>query len=139
MKSLQKSAYARRLTSRASTRDEVWVYWRCNGRDEVSRVRDLSTKGLFLETEEPRAVGATIKLDFLVREGQIRPSATVQHAKAGAGLGLRFMAVTPEDGRHLVALLARLRDVGSIPLMPVIMELTVSENAWAAQSPFSNG
>jgi PilZ domain len=139
MKSLQQPAYARRLSSRASTRDEVWVYWRCNGRDEVSRVRDLSTKGLFLETEEPRAVGATIRLDFLVQEGQIRANATVQHAESGAGLGLKFMAVTPEDGTHLTALLTRLRDIGSIPLKPVIKELTVLENAWAAQSSFSTG
>jgi hypothetical protein len=139
MKSLQQPAYARRLSSRASTGDDVWVYWRCNRRDDVSRVRDLSTKGLFLETEEPRAVGATIKLDFLVQEGQIRANATVQHAKSGAGLGLKFMAVAPEDGAHLIALLSRLRDVGLIPLKPLIKELTVSENAWAAQKPFFNG
>jgi len=136
MKSLQKPAYARRLSSRVNTGDEVWVYWRCHGRDDVSRVRDLCTKGLFLETEEPRTVGATVKLDFLVQEGQIRADAAVQHAKSGEGLGLKFMAVTPEDGTHLAALLTRLREVGSIPLKPVIKELTVLENA--AQSPFSS-
>ncbi len=70
MKSLQQPAYARRLSSRLNTGDDVWVYWRCNGRDDVSRVRDLSMKGLFLDTEEPRAMGATIRLHFLVQEGQ---------------------------------------------------------------------
>jgi hypothetical protein len=125
MKLLQQPAYARRLSSRVNTGDEVWVYWRCNGRADVSRVRDLSTKGLFLETEEPRAVGATIKLEFLVQEGQVRADAGVQHAKAGEGLGLKFMAVTPEDGTHLGALLTRLREAGTIPRKPVIKELTV--------------
>ena len=134
MKSLQQPAYARRLSSRLNTGDDVWVYWRCNGRDDVSRVRDLSMKGLFLDAEEPRAMGATIRLHFLVQEGQIRADAAVQHAKSGAGLGLKFMAMTPEDCTHLAALLTRLRQVGSIPQRPVIKELTVSQNTWATQA-----
>ncbi len=109
------------------------MYWRSNGRDDVSRVRDLSMKGLFLDTEEPRAMGATIRLHFLVQEGQIRADAAVQHAKSGTGLGLKFMAMMPEDCTHLAGLLTRLRQVGSIPQRPVIKELTVSENGWATQ------
>jgi hypothetical protein len=138
MKSLQEPAYARRQSSRVNTGDDVWVYWRCNGRYDVSHVRNLSVKGLFLETEEPRAIGAKIRLDFLVQEGQIRAEAEVQHAKSGAGLGLKFTAVTPEDCTHLAALLTRLRQVGSIPQKPVIKELTVSENMWATQAPFAS-
>jgi hypothetical protein len=138
MKSFEKPAYARRLSSRVNTRDEVWVCWRCNGRDDVSRVRDLSAKGLFLETEGPRTVGATVRLDFLVQEGQIRADAEVQHAKSGEGLGLKFMAVTPEDGTHLAALLTRLHQGGSIPPKRVVTELTVSENAWDTQAPFQS-
>jgi hypothetical protein len=68
----------------------------------------MSMKGLFVETEQPRGVGATITLDFLVQEGQIRAQAAVQHVKRGAGLGLKLMAVTPQDGPRLAALTARL-------------------------------
>jgi hypothetical protein len=68
----------------------------------------MSMKGLFVETEQPRGVGATIMLDFLVQEGQIRAQAAVQHVKRGAGLGLKLMAVTPQDGPRLAALTARL-------------------------------
>jgi hypothetical protein len=139
MKSLQQPAYTRRLSSRVNAGDDIWVYWRCNGRDDVSRVRDLSMKGLFLETEEPRAIGASIRLDFLVQEGQIRADAVVQHAKSGTGLGLKFMAVTPKDCTQLAALLSRLRQLGSIPQKPVIKELTVSENTWATQARFASG
>lgn len=116
MKPLPHSTFARRLSTRFDTHDTVWVYWRCNGRDDVSRVRDLSLKGMFIETEEQRAVGTTINLDFLVQEGQIRAEAAVQRVKSGAGLGLKFTAVTPEDGARLTTLTARLCELSRSPL-----------------------
>jgi hypothetical protein len=87
----------------------VWVYWNCKGREDTSLVRDLSTGGLFVETEEVRDVDATIRLDFLVQEGQIRAKAVVRHVKPGSGLGLKFTALTEEDGPRLTALMTRLR------------------------------
>lgn len=89
--------------------EEVWVCWQCNGRDDISRVRDLSPGGLFLETQQKRAVGATTKVDFLVREGQIRTDAIIRHVVPGRGLGLKFTAVTEQDCRKFAALLQRLR------------------------------
>jgi len=89
----------------------VWVYWNCKGRDDTSRVRDLSTGGLFVETEEVRDVDATIRLDFLVQEGQIRAKAVVRHVKPGSGLGLKFTALAEEDGPRLEALMTRLRSL----------------------------
>lgn len=89
--------------------EEVWVCWHCNGRDDVSRVRDLSIGGLFLETHQARGVGATTKIDFLVREGQIRTDAIIRHVVPGRGLGLKFTAVTEQDRRKFAALLQRLR------------------------------
>jgi hypothetical protein len=65
--------------------------------------------GLFVETEKARDVDATIRLDFLIQEGQIRAEAVVRHVKPGSGLGLKFTALTPEDGPHLTALITRLR------------------------------
>jgi len=94
---------------RMAMTEEVWVCWQCNGRDDVSRVRDLSLGGLFLETHQSRAVGATTKVDFLVREGQIRTDAIIRHVVPGRGLGLKFTAVTEQDYRKFAALLHRLR------------------------------
>jgi hypothetical protein len=71
-------------------------------------VRDLSTGGLFVETEMVRDVNATARLDFLVQEGQIRAEAAVRHVKPGRGLGLKFTALTKEDGPRLEALMSRL-------------------------------
>ena len=103
----QRPAYSRRVTSRVKTPDGVWVYWQCNGRADVSRVQDLSLRGLFLETQDPRPLGLTVKIDFLVQDGQIRAEAVVRHAKPTCGLGLQFTAVSGADCPNLTALVTR--------------------------------
>jgi hypothetical protein len=106
---LAKLNYSRRQASRLETGDSVWVYWRCGGMDDVSRVCDLSVGGLFLSTPVPRPVGVRAKLDFLVPEGQIRAEAVVQHLIPSGGVGLKFTAVTDRDCPNLVALMNRMR------------------------------
>lgn len=102
---------SRRLTSRVEVSENAWVYWGCEGREDVSRIRNLSMGGLFIETPNLRATGAVAELDFLVQEGQIRAEAVVRHAKAETGLGLRFIAVRENDRSKLAALLSRLRSL----------------------------
>jgi PilZ domain len=72
-------------------------------------VRDLSTGGLFVETEQVRDVDASIRLHFLVQEGQIRAEAVVRQVKPRKGLGLKFTALTKEDGPRLAALMSRVQ------------------------------
>jgi hypothetical protein len=98
----------RRHTSRVDAPEVVLVIWSCDGRDEISPVRDLSFGGLFVETVNPRAVGATAVLDFLVQEGQIRADAVVRHLKPGHGVGLEFTAMMDGDRTQLAILLNRL-------------------------------
>ncbi len=100
---------SRRLTSRVPAPSDVWVYWQCHGREDVSCVRDMSMGGLFIETPQPRAEGVLTRLHFLVQEGQIRADAVVRHAKSGVGLGLKFTALSEQDRPKLAALLTRLR------------------------------
>ncbi|HYL83448.1 MAG TPA: PilZ domain-containing protein [Candidatus Angelobacter sp.] len=97
------------MSSRVDTACDVWVCWQCQGREDVSQVRNLSLGGLFVETPHPRTVGALTRLHFLVGEGEIRADAVVRHARLGAGLGLKFMALHEKDGPNLAALLTRLR------------------------------
>ena len=101
----------RRLTTRVETNGEVWVYWQCDVRVDVSRVRDISAGGLFLELDEPLAKGQTIDLHFLVQEGSIRAEAVVRRCIRGDGLGLKFIAVEKDCGHQLAGLLTRLRDI----------------------------
>lgn len=105
----QASTPSRRSTSRVEVSEGVWVYWRCDGREDVSRVRNLSLGGLFVETSEIRPVGITANLDLLVQEGPIRADALVRHATATNGLGLKFLAVREADRPRLASLVTRLR------------------------------
>ena len=99
---------SRRFASRIEDPEHVWVLWQCDGRDVVSRVQNLSTRGLFIETPTARSVGAVSKLGLLVSEGQIRAEAVVRHAQPDRGLGLKFN-VNEDDRPRLAALLSRLR------------------------------
>lgn len=106
----QLTSPSRRLSSRFEAASQnVWVYWNCDGRDDVSRVRDISMGGLFIETGKSKELGVATNLHFLVQEGQIRADAVVRHTVTGGGLGLKFIAVSEEDRRNLSALMTRLR------------------------------
>ena len=105
------TAPSRRLTRRVPTPQHVWVYFRCDGRDDIARVRDLSVGGVFIETRKPKNIGVVTSLHFLVQEGMIRADATVRHAKDGQGMGLKFTAVREEDRKNLISLMSRLRTV----------------------------
>jgi hypothetical protein len=78
----------------------------------------MSMGGLFLETPLPRDEGVLTRLHFLVEEGQIRADAVVRHAKPGAGLGLKFTALSEQDRPRLAALLTRLRRMHHAPDRP---------------------
>jgi hypothetical protein len=103
------SSPSRRLTSRVEAAASVWVYWECNHRHDVSRVRNVGMGGLFLETRHRLSNGLMVRLHFLVDEGQIRAEAAVRHTMPGKGLGMRFTAVHQQDRAQLAALLTRLR------------------------------
>jgi hypothetical protein len=71
----------------------------------------LSLGGLFLETATSRGFGSTVKLEFLVQEGQIRADAIVWRVEPGHGLALKLTAVNDEDRVRLAALMNRLRQL----------------------------
>jgi PilZ domain len=107
---VQKPTYSRRALTRLVASEDIWVCWRCNGRDDVSQVLDISIDGLFIQTQHLKVKeGMSTKLDFLVQEGRIKADAVVRHVKGGSGLGLRFVALAETDRQRLKALLSRLR------------------------------
>lgn len=101
----------RRLTTRVETGGEVWAYWQCVLRVDVSRVRNVSAGGMFLEIEQPLEKGQTANLHFLVQEGAIRVDAVVRRFTPGEGLGMKFVAIERECGQHFAELLTRLRSI----------------------------
>ncbi len=101
----------RRFTTRVETKGDVWVYWQSVSSTDVSRVRNVSAGGMFLEVEKPLANGQMANLHFLVQEGSIRADAVVRRYEPGEGLGLKFVAVERDSGPHLAELLTRLRGI----------------------------
>ena len=117
-----KPSFSRRALLRLPAPDDIWVCWRCNGRDDVSRVLDISPAGLFIQTQHfTFKEGMSAKLDFLVKEGRINADATVRHVKRGNGLGLKFLSVAEADRSRLKALLSRLRSQGTPPSHPAVV------------------
>jgi hypothetical protein len=108
------------MSSRVETLGDVWVYWRCEGMDDVSRVCDLSVGGMFLSTPVPPPLGAKAKLDLLVQEGQIRAEAVVRHVTPSGGLGLKFTAIIDQDCPRLVALLNRIRTSSTLKPLSLV-------------------
>lgn len=107
---VHRPSYSRRALTRLQAVEDIWVCWRCNGRDDISRVLDISHDGLFLETPQLAVKeGMPAKVDFLVQEGRIKADAVVRHVKRGNGLGLWFLFVDDADRARLKTLLARLR------------------------------
>jgi len=100
---------ARRRVPRILVPDSVWVYWEGHPYCDISRVRDLSSSGLFLETRLRKSQGDRLLLHFLVQEGQIRVEGSVMHSNVGQGLGLKLHSLTPNDLPQFDALLSRLR------------------------------
>ena len=101
---------SRRRSSRIPATDDVWIYWESHPYRDVSRLRDLSPGGLFLETRARRKEGELVRLHFLVQEGQIRAEAVVRHVIEGRGLGLKIESLISQDAPQLKKLLTRLRE-----------------------------
>ncbi len=109
-------SYSRRALSRLIASEDIWVCWRCNGREDISRVLDINIDGMFIQTSHLAVKeGMSAKLDFLVPEGRIRADAIVRHVNRGNGLGMKFLAVGDDDRPRLKALMARLRSVSTPP------------------------
>jgi hypothetical protein len=106
---------SRRRTSRISVADALWVYWESTSGRDVSRVRDLSPSGLFIETRARKREGDLLSLHFLVQEGQIRAEAVVKHTAPGRGVGMKINSVPSQDAPHLHRLLMRLREAPKVP------------------------
>jgi PilZ domain len=101
---------SRRRSSRIPALDDVWIYWESHPYRDVSRIRDLSPGGLFLETHARKREGETVRLHFLVQEGQIRAEAVVRHVIDGRGFGMKIESLTSQDAPQLRRLLSRLRE-----------------------------
>lgn len=105
----QSASSFRRRTARVDVGESVYTLWSCDGREGLSRVRDLGLGGLFIESPVEQDLGAPVKLDFLADEGQIRANAIVRHVRLGKGAGLKLIAINDQDCQRLTSLIRRMR------------------------------
>ena len=97
-----------RKNRRSSIRSEVWL-----GQDGIftrthELLSDLSEGGAFVETRQQFAVGSILTLQFTLPQvpRPISTTVAVRHLRGGAGLGVQFLDISPEDRQTVSAFLA---------------------------------
>jgi PilZ domain len=129
--------YSRRATPRAEADDDVYTFWYCGGRADLSHVRNLNLGGIFIETPIQTSLGSSVELYFLVGEGQIRAKGVVRHAEPGNGLGLKFTALHDQDRLHFGALMKRLYSARSAVKPPATSVETMRNSGSLSSSELS--
>jgi hypothetical protein len=88
-----------------------FIAWQGPSGRTVSRVATLGLGGLFIEAEEPPAIGAGIKMVFRVAGAEVRARATVRNSHPGRGMGVEFTAMSPEHRARLGRLVRKLLSI----------------------------
>ena len=87
----------------------VWVAWQePKGSRTVSRVRDVSSGGVFIDTTAAVRVGAKLELLFALPEGETRAQGVVRYADPAKGIGVEFTRMSAGDRARLQELIRRL-------------------------------
>lgn len=75
--------------------------WSTAGKRCVSLVQNFALGGLFIRALEPLPRGSSIQLLLDAPEGEIRARAIVQNSRPREGMGVKFIAMQPEDRARL--------------------------------------
>lgn len=86
----------------------MFVAWYGGGDQQISRVQTLSMGGAFLTTNNPPAVGTSLRLVFEVPGGSVRADGIIRNVSPGKGMGIEFLKMGPQDRILLDRLLKRL-------------------------------
>lgn len=73
----------------------------------TTRLSDLSLSGAFIDSTNCFPTGTVLKLSFQAAETKITTSAEVRYAMPEAGMGVRFVGLSPEQTASLEALIER--------------------------------
>lgn len=97
-----------RRSARVAVSKGLWVAWQTDGGRNVSRVRDLSAGGVFIQTPLAVPIGADIELLFSLPEGEVRVVGIVRYADGKNGVGVEFTNMGATDRARVQELLRRL-------------------------------
>jgi hypothetical protein len=93
----------RRTRQRASVRTEIWLGENGIFTRSPEVLRDLSEGGAFVQTQQQFSKGSILSLCFDLPFTGYRISSTVivRHCRDGAGIGVQFLDLSPEDRAEL--------------------------------------
>jgi hypothetical protein len=97
-----------RRHQRISLPQGMSVTWYGGGQQQVSRVKTLGMRGLFLCGSNTLRVGTELTLVFEVPGGMVLADAVVRNIVPGEGMGVEFTKMNPESRVLLEGLLTRL-------------------------------
>jgi hypothetical protein len=98
-----------RRAARVAVPKGLWVAWQGEGSRNVSRVRDLSVGGVFIQTPLSVAIGTELELLFALPEGEARINGIVRYADGRNGIGVQFTRMGTADRARVEELLRRLK------------------------------
>jgi hypothetical protein len=98
-----------RRTARIAVSLGLWVAWQVDGPRHVSRVRDLSAGGVFIQTTVAVSIGSEVELLFALPEGEARVDGVVRYADGKNGFGVEFTSMGSGDRARVDQLLRRLK------------------------------
>ena|SRR5256885_15490873 len=91
----------RRRYTRARPARNLLVAWQAGTRRGVSYLESLAMGGLFVLTRQPLPIRSTIKVLLDLSAGEVRARAIVRRITPTKGMGVEFIAMSPEDRARL--------------------------------------
>ena len=101
----------RRARTRIPVRTDIWLGEGGIFTRTPDFIRDLNESGAFIETDQQFSVGTIVSLAFTspVSGRMLNATVAVRHQRAGVGIGVEFLDLSPEGesdlrtfvGRHL--------------------------------------
>jgi hypothetical protein len=98
----------KRRYPRAKAPKGLIVAWEAGTRRSVSFIENLALGGLFIRTKEPAPVASPLGVMVEAPTGDFRARAIVRRITPAKGMGIEFIAMSPEDRARLNKLLAPL-------------------------------
>ena len=98
-----------RRTARIAVSRGLWVAWQADGPRHVSRVRDLSAGGVFIQTTIGIEIGKELEMLFALPEGETRVTGVVRYADSENGIGVEFTTMGSGDRLRVDQLIRRLK------------------------------
>lgn len=95
-----------RLDQRAHPRHAVRLRVELAGAAIIAETQDLSEGGMFVEADDPLAVGSLLPVTLHLPDGRLETTAVIMRCVPGSGMGMRFGSASAAARARLARFLA---------------------------------